>query len=147
MKSEWHHRNKIYSRYSELNSLHSTSRIFHILKISRMTLFCNLIMERSLYRFLENIITKIKMPQLVMHKAYKRTAVSSVNETIFIKYIPKSIAKCFISQDVEKNDDIMKTWIWRMHIQLANTFSALKQVDYVNWVNTGTTETTSEVQR
>jgi len=61
-----------------------------------------------IYKFLENIITKIKMPQLVMHEAYKRVAVSSINKTTVIKYIPKSFAKCMISQDTDEKNDTVK---------------------------------------
>ena len=50
MTSQWRHRNKTHSWYSELNSLQNVYfGIFYIWKINRMTLFCNLFIERPSY--------------------------------------------------------------------------------------------------
>ena len=50
MTSQWRHRNKTHSWYSELNSLQNVYfGFFYIWKTNRMTLFCNLFMERPSY--------------------------------------------------------------------------------------------------
>jgi len=55
MTSQWHHHNKIHTKYSELNCLQNIFWNFQVLKINTMMPFCNLFMERPLY-----LITPIK---------------------------------------------------------------------------------------
>ena len=50
MTSQWRHRNRTHNRYTVLNPLQNEHfGIFRIMKINRITLFCNLFMERPSY--------------------------------------------------------------------------------------------------
>jgi len=61
MTSQWRHRNKTHSWYSELNFLQNVYLgFFYIWKTNRMTLFCNLFIERPSYLNSDAQFQKIK---------------------------------------------------------------------------------------
>jgi len=74
-----------------------------------------------------------------MHEAYKRTAVSSINKTNILLNTSQNQL-----QNASYHKTLRKTttqWKYEYVACIYNAFHVMKQVDYVKWVNTGTTQT------